>query len=143
MHQAGFNNAIASLGTAFTEDQAVEIRKFTNEVYLAYDSDEAGRNATDRALNILSKHDISARIIDLKPYKDPDEFIRKHGAEAFRALVKEAKPLVDYRISYVLSHVPYDTLEGKGRALQEIMPVLTGVSQALLGEYVKMRCMPR
>jgi DNA primase len=112
--------------------------RYAKELYFCYDSDEAGQQATIRALSIAAR-DTGAvvKVITVPDGKDPDEFIRKHGAEAFRALVKEAMPLVDYRISYVLSHVPYGTLEGKGRALQEIMPVLTGVSQALLGEYVK------
>ncbi len=135
---AGVENVVASLGTAFTVDHAKKLMRYAKEIYFCYDSDEAGQQATIRALSIAAR-DTGAvvKVITVPDGKDPDEFIRKHGAEAFRALVKEAKPLVDYRISYVLSHVPYDTLEGKGRALQEIMPVLTGVSQALLGEYVK------
>ena len=135
---AGVENVVASLGTAFTTDHAKKLMRYAKELYFCYDSDEAGQQATIRALSIAAR-DTGAvvKVITVPDGKDPDEFIRKHGAEAFRALVKEAMPLVDYRISYVLSHVPYGTLEGKGRALQEIMPVLTGVSQALLGEYVK------
>ena len=135
---AGVENVVASLGTAFTADHAKKLMRYAKEIYFCYDSDEAGQQATIRALSIAAR-DTGAvvKVITVPDGKDPDEFIRKHGAEAFRGLVKEALPLVDYRISYVLSHVRYDTLEGKGRALQEIMPVLSGVNRALLGEYVK------
>lgn len=135
---AGVENVVASLGTAFTADHAKKLMRYAKEIYFCYDSDEAGQQATIRALSIAAR-DTGAvvKVIAVPDGKDPDEFIRKHGAEAFRGLVKEALPLVDYRISYVLSHVRYDTLEGKGRALQEIMPVLSGVKRALLGEYVK------
>ena len=135
---AGVENVVASLGTAFTADHAKKLMRYAKEIYFCYDSDEAGQQATVRALSIAAR-DTGAvvKVITVPDGKDPDEFIRKHGAEAFRGLVKEALPLVDYRISYVLSHVRYDTLEGKGRALQEIMPVLSGVNRALLGEYVK------
>ena len=135
---AGVENVVASLGTAFTVEHAKKLMRYAKEIYFCYDSDEAGQQATIRALSLVVR-DTGAvvKVITVPDGKDPDEYIRKHGAEAFRELVKKALPLVDYRLKYVLSHVAYDTLEGKGRALQEIMPVLTGVSQALLGEYIK------
>jgi DNA primase len=135
---AGVENVVASLGTAFTVEHAKKLMRYAKEIYFCYDSDEAGQQATIRALSLVVR-DTGAvvKVITVPDGKDPDEYIRKHGAEAFRELVKKALPLVDYRLKYVLSHVAYDTLEGKGRALQEIMPVLTGVIQALLGEYVK------
>ena len=135
---AGVRNVVASLGTAFTADHAKKLMRYAKELYFCYDSDEAGQQATIRALSIAAR-DTGAvmKVITVPDGKDPDEYIRKHGAEAFRGLVKKALPLVDYRLQYVLSHVAYDTLEGKGRALQELMPVLSGLNQALLGEYTK------
>ena len=70
------------------------------------------------------------RVIVVPDGKDPDEFIRKHGADAFRALVEKALPLVEYRLRYVLSHTNYDTLDGKVKALHEMMPVLAGIREA-------------
>ena len=135
---AGVRNVVASLGTAFTVDHAKKLMRYAKEIYFCYDSDEAGQQATIRALSIVVR-DTGAvvKVITVPDGKDPDEYIRKHGAEAFRGLVQKALPLVDYRLQYVLSHVRYDTLEGKGRALQELMPVLAGLNQAILGEYTK------
>ena len=79
MHQAGFTQAVASLGTAFTPGQAGLIKKYTREVLLAYDSDGAGVKAALRAVRILRDAGMSGRIINMSPYKDPDEFIKNLG----------------------------------------------------------------
>ncbi|MEE3420655.1 MAG: DNA primase [Lachnospiraceae bacterium] len=84
MHQAGFTNAVASLGTALTEQQATLLRRFTKEVLLLYDSDGAGTLAALRAAPILREAGISSRVVRLEPHKDPDEFIKAEGAEAFQ-----------------------------------------------------------
>lgn len=91
MHQAGFNMAIASLGTAFTEGQANLIKRFIRKVYLAYDSDGAGVNATLKAIAALKTMDLPCRVISMEPYKDADEFIRNLGAEEFQKRIDEAK----------------------------------------------------
>lgn len=90
MHQAGFDNAAASLGTALTMGHATIVKRYTDEVYLAYDSDGAGRKATMKAIGIMREVGISTRIIDLKPYKDPDEFIHNLGKEAFEERIADA-----------------------------------------------------
>lgn len=90
MHQAGFDNAAASLGTALTMGHATIVKRYTDEVYLAYDSDGAGRNATMKAIGIMREVGISTRVIDLKPYKDPDEFIHNLGKEAFEERIANA-----------------------------------------------------
>lgn len=84
MHQAGFTQAVASLGTAFTAGQANLLRRYTDEVLLSYDSDEAGVKAALRAIGILREAGMTGRVIDLRPYKDPDEFIKARGAEEFQ-----------------------------------------------------------
>jgi DNA primase len=91
MHQAGFTNAVASLGTALTGEQAALIRRFTREVLLLYDSDQAGTMAAMRAAPILREEGISSRVVRLDPYKDPDEFIKAEGAEAFRERLDKAQ----------------------------------------------------
>ena len=91
MHQAGFNMAVASLGTAFTTGQANLLRRYTSEVILAYDSDEAGTKAALRAIEILNEVELTGRVLSMKPYKDPDEFIKNLGKDAFLERIKEAQ----------------------------------------------------
>lgn len=90
MHQAGFDNAVASLGTAFTSGHASLIKRYTNEVLLLYDSDEAGTKAALRAIPILNEAGIVSRVVDLTPCKDPDEFLQKNGFEAFEQRLEGA-----------------------------------------------------
>ncbi len=91
LHQAGFQQAVASLGTAFTQQQSIILKRYTNEVLLTYDSDEAGIKAAQRAIPILRDAGIRARVINMEPYKDPDEFIKARGAEAFQKRIDEAQ----------------------------------------------------
>ena len=91
LHQAGFNQAVASLGTALTSQQSLLLKRFTQEVLLTYDSDEAGTKAALRAIPILKEAGLSVRVINMKPYKDPDEFIKALGTEAFQQRIEEAE----------------------------------------------------
>ena len=91
MHQAGFDNAVASLGTAFTFGHAGIIKRYADEVYLAYDSDGAGVEATKKVIAILREVEVGARVINMRPYKDPDEFIQNLGSEAFEERIKKAE----------------------------------------------------
>ena len=91
MHQAGFTNAVASLGTAFTVQHGALIRRYTDQVVLTYDSDGAGIKAALRAIPILKEAGVSARVLNMEPYKDPDEFIKNLGPEAFRERIEKAK----------------------------------------------------
>lgn len=91
MHQAGFVQAVASLGTAFTSGQANLLRRYTEEVLLTYDSDEAGIKATLRAMPILKEAGLSGKVINMQPYKDPDEFIKNMGSEAFQERIEQAE----------------------------------------------------
>lgn len=91
MHQAGFTQAVASLGTAFTSGQANLLRRFTDTVILSYDSDGAGTKAALRAIGILRENGMTGKVLSLEPYKDPDEFIKNLGAEAFEERIKQAQ----------------------------------------------------
>ncbi len=91
LHQAGFNNAVASLGTAFTGLQANLLKRYTNEVLVCYDSDEAGTKAALRAIPILKEAGLTAKVINMKPYKDPDEFIKALGKEEFQNRIDNAQ----------------------------------------------------
>ena len=105
MQQAGFENAVATLGTSITGEHARLVARFTKRVFLAYDVDKAGRAATLRGINLLEQVGVGARVISLGDgdSKDPDEFIKNHGAEAFRAKLREAVGQVDYRVGEILS----------------------------------------
>jgi DNA primase len=102
LHQAGFENAVAALGTAFTEQQAHELRKYAQHIYLCYDGDAAGTAAAGKAIeiaaNVLEDAGSSVRIALMPPGEDPDSFVRAHGSEAFRERLKEAKPSIEFRL---------------------------------------------
>ncbi len=135
---AGVKNVVASLGTAFTPEQGKKLLRYAPRICFCYDSDEAGQAATVRALSVVKGTGAKVSVIVVPEGKDPDEFIRRHGAKAFEELVKKAVPLVDFRLRYVLSHTSYDTLEGKVKALHEMLPVLDGIKDAAeLAEYRK------
>ena len=121
---AGVKNVVASLGTSFTAEHCKKLLRYAKRFYFCYDSDEAGQNATIRALTVVRDSGAEVRVIVVPDGKDPDEFIRKHGADAFRALVDQALSLTDYRLRYVLSHVDLQSFDGKMRALHEMLPVL-------------------
>lgn len=91
LHQAGFTNAVASLGTAFTSQQALLIKRYADQVILTYDNDSAGIKAALRAIPILKEAGVSAKILNMEPYKDPDEFIKQMGADQFRERISQAK----------------------------------------------------
>lgn len=91
MHQAGFTNAVASLGTAFTTQHAALLKRYTDKVVLTYDSDGAGIKAALRAIPILKEVGISMKVLNMQPYKDPDDFIKNLGADAFRERIEQAK----------------------------------------------------
>ena len=90
MHQAGFTNAVASLGTAFTSQHGILIKRYVHEVILTYDSDAAGVKAALRAIPMLKEAGLSVKVLNLKPYKDPDEFIKNLGADAFQERIEQA-----------------------------------------------------
>ena len=102
MHQAGFDSAVASLGTSLTPEQARLLSRYTNEIIIAYDNDGAGKKAAQRAIGILEKLDLKVRVLAMSGAKDPDEFIQTRGAAAFRNLLEGSEDQVDYRLRSVL-----------------------------------------
>ncbi|MDD4474874.1 MAG: DNA primase [Eubacteriales bacterium] len=102
LHQAGFTNAVATLGTAVTSEHARIIARFTKNVLLAYDSDSAGKRATDKAIEALTELGINVRVIELGDAKDPDDFIKKQGAGAFGLKLKGSSGRIDYAIGEIL-----------------------------------------
>ncbi len=128
LHQAGFTQAVASLGTAFTSGQANLIRRYTDEVLLCYDSDGAGVKAALRALEILKEADLTGKIINLEPYKDPDEFIKNLGQEAFAERIKQAENSFLFEIRMLKREYNLDDPEDKTKFHKEIARKLCGFS---------------
>lgn len=126
--QAGFDNAVASLGTSFTQGQAGIIKRYTNEVYLAYDSDEAGLRAASRAIEILRSYDMSQRVISMQPYKDPDEFIKNLGAEAYDERLKDAKTGRIFEIERLKNSFDINDPEEKTKFMHETAEILAGIN---------------
>lgn len=126
MHQAGFGNAIATLGTAITAEHARIIARYAKTVYLAYDIDKAGRKATMKGIDLLNQVGVSTKIIDLgKNEKDPDEFIKAHGADAFKLKLKGSSGQVDYKIDEILSRYDLSLPDQKLRAADEMTTFLS------------------
>ena len=101
LHQYGFDNAIASLGTSLTEEQATLMSRYTDQIILIYDGDKAGQNATQRAIPILEKAGLQVKVLQLKDAKDPDEFLKKFGADRFRLLLEESSNRVEYQLEAI------------------------------------------
>ena len=101
LYQAGFQNAVASLGTAFCEDHSRLLKRFTNRVIISFDSDGAGQNATRKAVDILKKDGLQVRILKYSGAKDPDELIKKFGPEAYRTAIASSLSGVDYELSTI------------------------------------------
>lgn len=101
MHQAGFTNAVASLGTAFTTGHGILLKRYTDRVVLSFDSDDAGIRAAIRAIPILKEAGLSIRVLNLEPYKDPDEFIKGAGVEAFEQRIAEAKSSLMFQMEQI------------------------------------------
>lgn len=120
LHQAGFTNAVASLGTALTAGHASLLKRYVNEVYLTYDSDEAGTRAALRAIPILKDAGITAKVIRMDPYKDPDEFIKNLGAEAFEERISKARNGFMFGLEMLEKEFDMNSPEGKTEFHHEV-----------------------
>ena len=120
MHQAGFTNAVASLGTALTSGHASLMRRYTKEVLLTYDSDEAGQKAALRGIPILKAAGIRPRVVNLAPYKDPDEFIKEEGKEAFEKRLDEAANAFLFEVKVLEKQYDLSDPEGKTEFFREM-----------------------
>ena len=125
LHQAGFTNAVASLGTALTAGHASLVKRYVNEVYLTYDSDEAGTKAALRAIPILKEEGITAKIIRMEPYKDPDEFIKNLGPEAFEERINKARNGFMFSLEVLERDFDMNSPEGKTNFMREVAVRLT------------------
>ena len=131
LHQAGFDNAVASLGTALTSGHANLLKRYTKEVYLTYDSDGAGVKAALRAIPILKEVGIVTKVINMRPYKDPDEFIKALGAEEYQKRLDEAENSFLFEIRIMQENYDMNDPESKTAFYNEIARKLLGFSEEL------------
>ena len=129
MHQAGFTQAVASLGTAFTPGQANLLRRYVDEVILAYDSDGAGVTAALRAIGILKEVGLTGKVLNLEPFKDPDEFIKNLGKEAFEERIRQAENSFFFELRMLQREFDLNDPESKTRFHREIAKKLCGFSE--------------
>ena len=113
LHQAGFDSAVASLGTALTEEQARLIARYTKNIVISYDADNAGQAAAQRAIDILKKSGLNVRVLRIPNAKDPDEFIKEKGSDAFRRLIEQSADDIAYKLNNIASK--FDLEEDKDR----------------------------
>ncbi|MFO7635772.1 MAG: DNA primase [Clostridia bacterium] len=138
LHQAGIKNCVASLGTALAQRQARILKKMSQDITIAYDSDAAGQAAALRGLDMLSNMGLNVRVVVMPDGKDPDDFIKKHGVEAFKDQVKNAKPLVEYKAYLARKKVDLSKTEGIIKFLNEMAKAVAMVSNDVEKEmYVK------
>lgn len=130
-YQAGFHNAVATLGTAITENQAKLMLRYAHEIVICYDMDEAGRKAAIRAIDIINAQKGKSKVIKLRGAKDPDEYINKYGVDAFRDALKKAMPSTEFKLSLIKGKYDTATTEGKIKFVNEAAASLVGISDAV------------
>lgn len=124
LHQAGFDTAVASMGTALTKEQAKLIKRFSSNVYVCYDGDFAGQAATLRGLDILRDEGIDVRVMSLPDKTDPDDYIKAHGTQAFEKLINQALPLIEFKLTDLLGKYNLEEIDGKAKYTEAALEVL-------------------
>ena len=134
LHQYGFNCAVASLGTALTEDGAALLRKYTDQVVLIYDGDAAGQNATQRAIPMLEKTGLQVKVLQMKGAKDPDEFLKKYGADKFKVLLEGSTNRIEYQLNAIRKKYDISEDDQKVKYLQESADLISSLGSVVQRE---------
>ena len=134
LHQYGFDNAIASLGTSLTEEQAALLTRYTEQVVLIYDGDKAGQNATQRAIPILEKAGLQVKVLQIRDAKDPDEFLKKFGADRFKLLLEGSSNRVEYQLNAILQKYDIRVDDQKVKFLHESADLIATLGSAVQRE---------
>lgn len=127
LHQAGFDSAVASLGTALTDEQARLIARHTNTVVISYDADGAGQAAAQRAIDILKKADLTVKVLRIPGAKDPDELIREKGPDAYRRLIEQSENHIAYRLDAIAAKYDLEEPESRVAFLRDAAQMLAGL----------------
>lgn len=138
LHKAGFSSALASLGTALTPEQAKMIKRLSDNVVICYDGDFAGIKATLRGLDILKKEGLNVRVATLPEKTDPDELIKAEGNDAFRKILDEALPLIEYKLKYLEKSYNLNDFDGKTKYVEEAINVLGELSDVEAEVYLNL-----
>lgn len=131
MHQAGFTNAIATLGTALTPEQSRLMSRYTKDVIVSYDSDEAGRKASQRAIGLLTQAGLNVRVLHIEGGKDPDEFIKTYGADKFKLMLQKSGSHIEYRLSAAKAKYDLSKPDEKVKFLNEAAQILATVESLI------------
>ena len=134
LHQYGFDNAIASLGTSLTEEQATLMTRYADQIVLIYDGDKAGQNATQRAIPILEKAGLQVKVLQIKDAKDPDEFLHKFGADKFKLLLEDSSNRVEYQLNAIARKYDITVDDEKVKFLQESADLIATLGSAVQRE---------
>ena len=134
LHQYGFDNAVASLGTSLTEEQAALMTRYTDQIILIYDGDKAGQNATQRAIPILEKAGLQVKVLQIKDAKDPDEYLKKFGPEKFRLLLEDSSNRVEYQLGAIARKYDIREDEQKVRFINEAAEFISSLPNAVQRE---------
>ncbi len=131
LNQAGFDNAVATLGTAITPEQARLMRQYCEEVVISYDSDGAGQKATMKAINLLGEAGIEARVLQMSGAKDPDEYVKKYGADGFRLLLEKSGGAISFELKKLAVGLDMDAPEGKSSYLKKAVNLLAAINNKI------------
>jgi DNA primase len=148
LHAAGFENAVATLGTAITSEQARIFAKYTKKVIISYDSDEAGQRAANKAMQLLGEVGLEVRVLRVPDAKDPDEYIRKHGADKFRRVIEGSRSGFQYKLDAILAKYDLGLSEEKIRASNECCTLIAGYHSGVerevyIGQVAKQLALPQ
>ena len=131
LNQAGFDNAVATLGTAITPEQARLIRRYAEQAVISYDSDGAGQKATMKAINLLSDAGVEARVLKMTGTKDPDEYVKKYGADGFRILLSQSGGAINFELQKIADGLDMDSPEGRSTYLKKAVNLLAEVNNSI------------
>ena len=141
LHKAGFTMAVASMGTALTQTQAKLIKRFSDKVYICYDGDSAGQNATLRGLDILKDNDMDVMVVQLPDRFDPDDVIKTYGTSGYQKILDEALPLVEFKLKFIKSKYDLSSVDGRVKYLNDAIEILSSVKSTVERElYIPMVC---
>lgn len=135
LHQAGFMNVVAPLGTAFTEEQAQILSRYTNEVIICFDSDEAGQKAVEKAITLLGKTGVAIKILMLPMGKDPDEFLKSHKPSDFQKLIDSAVPATEYKLLKAANTVDVNSDESRLKYLNNAAEILAATDDSITVDF--------
>lgn len=131
LHKAGFTMTVASMGTALTQSQAKMIKRFADKVYICYDGDAAGQNATLRGLDILRENGLDVMVVQLPDKFDPDDVIKTYGREGYQKILDEALPLVEFKLKYLKTKFDMINVDGRVKYLNEAIDVLATLTSSV------------